>query len=585
MSEIQLSPAEVASEKALSLMYEHLEAGRSFRLEAGAGAGKTYSLIKALEWLIENKFSSLSRQHQSVACITYTNAAKDEIKRRIDGHALVKVSTIHSFCWSLISGFQRQIIEKLSDIGRWSALIDEHGDITHHKVDYNLGVRFISDKLVSLHHDDVIPLTLYLMDQAKFRQLMSAKFPIILIDEYQDTNDDWVQAIKQHFLDHSNGPQFGFFGDHWQKIYGSGCGKLNHSAVAQIDKNANFRSNEPVVECLNRMRPELQQFSHKPGSDAEISVFHTNDWNGERRPSSAGGHWTGDLPAEDAHAVFSVTQHQLADAGWDFDSHETKVLMLTHKLMSQEQGYSDLASTFRYSDDFLIPEHPFINFFFESLEPALEAYSNNRFGEMMACFSSKIPPLRGSKDKAAWSEMMDDILSLAKTGSVGEIYERLKGAGLPIIPDSMKSLANDFEGYEEVEGEKMPRRLQEYGSLCEIPYIQVQALVRYLKGFSPFETKHGVKGLEYENVLVVIGRGWNKYNFDEMLGWVETGVPKGKEDKFERNRNLFYVCCSRAKKRLVLLFTQELSDASISTLRTWFGEEAVRPAVFESSSV
>ncbi len=48
------------------------------------------------------------------------------------------------------------------------------------------------------------------------------------------------------------------------------------------------------------------------------------------------------------------------------------------------------------------------------------------------------------------------------------------------------------------------------------PYSEVQALCRYLDGHSPFETKHGVKGAQFENVLVVVGRGWSKYNFGEM---------------------------------------------------------------------
>jgi DNA helicase-2/ATP-dependent DNA helicase PcrA len=34
---------------------------------------------------------------------------------------------------------------------------------------------------------------------------------------------------------------------------------------------------------------------------------------------------------------------------------------------------------------------------------------------------------------------------------------------------------------------------------------------------TPFATKHGVKGEEYENVIVVVGRGWNQYNFSDFL--------------------------------------------------------------------
>ena len=67
------SPAEVASRRALEAMYVCLQAGESFRLEAGAGAGKTYSLIKALRFLIERNQRILPRRSQQIACITFTN--------------------------------------------------------------------------------------------------------------------------------------------------------------------------------------------------------------------------------------------------------------------------------------------------------------------------------------------------------------------------------------------------------------------------------------------------------------------------------------------------------------------------------
>lgn len=69
-----------------------------------------------------------------------------------------------------------------------------------------------------------------------------------------------------------------------------------------------------------------------------------------------------------------------------------------------------------------------------------------------------------------------------------------------------------------------------------------------------------MKGAEFENVLVVCGRGWNQYNWNQMLEWSNTAVPDEKIDTFERNRNLFYVACSRPKKRLAILFTQQLSS-------------------------
>ena len=102
-------------------------------------------------------------------------------------------------------------------------------------------------------------------------------------------------------------------------------------------------------------------------------------------------------------------------------------------------------------------------------------------------------------------------------------------------------------------------------------------MVGYLSGHSPFETKHGVKGAEFENVLIVVGRGWNRYNFGEMLELAadDTHMPANKQAAFERNRNLFYVTCSRPKRRLAVLFTQELSTTAMQTISNWFSEDTI----------
>lgn len=101
------------------------------------------------------------------------------------------------------------------------------------------------------------------------------------------------------------------------------------------------------------------------------------------------------------------------------------------------------------------------------------------------------------------------------------------------------------------------------------------ALDEFIDGHTPFATKHGVKGAEFENVVVVLGRGWNEYNFAEMLEWCEAEPPADKRARFENNRNLFYVACSRPKIRLALLFTQLLSPNALRQITAWFGDEFV----------
>lgn len=128
-------------------------------------------------------------------------------------------------------------------------------------------------------------------------------------------------------------------------------------------------------------------------------------------------------------------------------------------------------------------------------------------------------------------------------------------------------------GPEPVEGES--RRVTQLRKLRAVPYTELIALDRFIDGHTPFATKHGVKGAEFENVLVIVGRGWNKYNFGQMLEWIEPGPPADKSEFFESNRNLFYVACSRPKVRLALLFTQVLSANAMARLTAWFGVDNI----------
>lgn len=566
------SPAELASRRALDAMFQCLDQGLNFRLEAGAGAGKTYSLIKALQYLIDRNQHSFPKKNQQIACITFTNVARDEIATRTDKSPLVYCETNHAFCWSLIRGFQKQLRFLVEAMPHWQERLAEiGGNLGCRVVEYSLGHRSIREERVSIHHDDVLPLTISLMEHPKFRQMVADRFPIILVDEYQDTDKDWVEAIKRLFLNNSDGPLFGFFGDHWQKIYGDGCGRLEHESVTEIGKEANFRSAKTIVDCLNRMRPELRQEVKDPDSVGQVSVFHTNDWAGQRR---TGGHWSGDLPAETAHHALERVKDILVQRGWDLAPSCTKILMLTHRLLANEQGYTSLPSVFRYNDAFTKKEHPHIAYLVDELEPACDAFAENRFGSMFEALGGTTPLLRSHADKAVWHNTMTRLLELRSTGTVGNVIDHILERRRPRIPDAVEKLERELRDFVLASGEDMPERLAEVERLRAVPYAEISALRAYLDGHSPFETKHGVKGAEFDNVLVVIGRGWNQYNFGEMLA-LATGrvIPAARQDFFERNRNLFYVACSRPKQRLALLFTQLLSPEAIGTLEQWFLRE------------
>ena len=444
-------------------MHSCLEHRKSFLVQAGAGSGKTYTLVKALQFLIDRHKHTMPQRHQKIACITFTNA-------------------------------------------------------------------------------------------------------------------DWMNSIKNHFLGQENSPLFGFFGDHWQKIYGDGCGQIEHPSLEVIDKQANFRSVPTVVESLNLMRPELPQFVVDPNEQGSVRIFHTNAWTGHRQ---AGGHWAGDLPTDAADRALQSVLDRLVEDGWDLSPETTKILMLTHRVLAGRQGYPSIPAVFRFNESFAKKEHAHIAFFADALEPACKAYLSHKYGEMFHALGSNVPAIRTHNDKRNWSEAMDRLIDLREDGTVGDVIDYLLAARRPSVPESVERLERELREFDSEADDDMPRRLTELGKLRPVPYREIVALCRYLSGHSPFETKHGVKGVEFENVVVVVGRGWNQYNFNQMLELAATDrqIPANRQVAFERNRNLFYVTCSRAKRRLAVLFTQELSRAAMQTVSRWFGDGTIEAVI------
>ena len=121
------NPAEKASEEALTKVYACLERQESFLVEAGAGAGKTYTLVKALHNLMVRYKYILPKRHQKIACITFTNVAKNEIETRTDRSPLIYCQTIHDSVGLLSADFNdrsgREFLSSLigpTELRKWA---------------------------------------------------------------------------------------------------------------------------------------------------------------------------------------------------------------------------------------------------------------------------------------------------------------------------------------------------------------------------------------------------------------------------------------------------------------------------------
>lgn len=561
--------AEARANEIDARIIETVQSGRSFRVEAGAGAGKTYSLERVVDWLDREKKTQYRKNGQNVACITYTNAAVDVIASRLSKDSYIKPCTIHTFAWELIKRFQSSLISYIRDLHLLPKKADGSGDLIDgnniKRVSYSLGVRYIEDGTLYLFHDDVIKLFVKLLDHAKFRLIIEKQYPIILIDEYQDSFRIVMDQFLKYFIDLEKGPQFGLFGDSWQTIYASqgACGLVESDKLVVINKEANFRSQEVIVNALNKIRPSLPQISASNETDGRITIISTDEYDSFRIQK---GYYKGELEETILFKCINATIEKL-ELGW---SGQTKKLMLTHKMLAKQQGYFRvlelLGDHLKNKDD----EH--LIFFQSKVEPLYKALVANDSKRLFEILGVERRPIESRKNKQQWRDLKDK-LSVARNETIGSVLKTVANSRLISIPSKI--------AYWMGEAEK-----GEYGHLYhgksintfyEIPYSEIIKVIEFLKPEAEFSTDHGVKGEQYDNVFLVLGRGWNDYKFDEQLYLDPLKLNDTKKEAYIRNRNLFYVCCSRPKKNLAILITVPINQSFRTYLEYVFGAENIIP--------
>lgn len=548
-----------------------LDLKHSFRVEAGAGAGKTYSLVQALRRIILQRGTELLQAGQMVACITYTEVARSEIAQNIDRHPAVVVETIHSFSWSFLAQFQKAARQYLVTLEDRADRFIEGGGVGTKSVEYNRGFFGVEAERITLSHDDVPLLMAYLLGHEKFRRLLTQHYPVIVIDEYQDTDKHFMAAVSSNFLETKQGPIFGLFGDHWQKIYGDEFDMVT-LPIDTIEKGSNFRSAPAIIAVLNRLRPELTQGESNPNAVGEVSFYHANSYTGER---TSARHSKNDVPDDLAHQYLESLLARLEMGGWDMAPTKTKVLMLTHSALAAKQGYPTVAAIFDRNEAFAKKEDPTIEFFADQLEPMCRAYAERKYGNMFRMLGT-VPAIETHADKLDWTETMDSLVQVRLHGTVGDVLDHLKKYRRRLIPDRVMRREDEVAALSGAEIASEATQAIRQLKLRTTPYHEIIELVRFIDRSTPFATQHSVKGAEYDNVVVVLGGGWSKYNWPQLFELLETGaINKKNSNGYHRARNLFYVSISRPKKRLAVLATQTMSALALRTARRLFGNDNV----------
>ena len=542
-----------------------LKQGFNFRVEAGAGSGKTYSLNRVIEWIQANKISDFNKKKQNVICITYTNAAVDVIAERLSDNSFILPSTIHSFAWNSIKQYQSTLLQYIDE--DVSLQCDEGDFITVTQVQYTLGHRYKENGVHYLFHDDVLKLFCRFLDNTKFRRVFADKYPLILIDEYQDTYKPIIDKFIEYFIAEKRRPQFGFFGDSWQTIYQSknACGLIEHENIKLIKKGSNFRSSPRIVQFLNDLRPDLPQKSAIDSFDGEVIVVNCDDYSGERRTDR---YFKDDLPAVDLKERLNTLSDAIKK---NVPSDENlKVLMITHKVLATQQGYERLLDIL--ADGLRDKNDPFLLFFMNIVEPIYEALDKSNMQLLFDTLGVKNYPITKKSEKTLWKELKQ-ILDQVRELKAIDVIKAIDDSNLIPIPPKVDGYYRLYSNAPETLYSS-DTTIQEF---LDLEYSQFLAAIDFLYPESEFSTEHGVKGEEYDNVIFVIGKGWNQYQFETYAPMINNTVPipSGKESSFIRNRNLFYVCCSRPKKRLIIFVTIPTDNTFKDFMSNLVGKENI----------
>lgn len=587
--------------------YLDLENPKSFFLFAGAGSGKTRSLVNALRHIATKYRDTLRLRARHVAVITYTNAACDEITRRLEYDPLFVVKTIHSFAWSQIQGFN-------SDIREWlrTNLRTEIADLTAEEAKGRAGTKASAARLASieskqrrlarldeikaftynpnsdnrernaLNHSEVIKIfATFLLEKSLMQRMFVEKYPFLLIDESQDTNKTLIDALLTVQQAHASRFCLGLIGDTMQRIYLDGKENIESALPPgweTPEKVLNHRCPKRIVRLINAIRSGADEQVQEPRDDAiegwaRLFVFPVN---------------TLDKPTmEDGVRAYMATLTD--DAGWS-DRDQCKILTLEHHMAAKRMGFEQLfeaiAPIEAFRTAFLDGSFAPSRFFTHSVLPLVAA--TQRGDKFLATKIIRDTSPLLSKDKLKGSEKpldqlriaqsaIDSLMSLWANGepTCGAVLENVSGTNLFVVPDGLKaalaaSRAEPVVSEDDEEADPVGENIAALLTFLDCPFSMIAPYASYVAHEASFDTHQGVKGLEFDRVMVLMDDGDARgflFGYDKLLGAKAPSAndlknaEEGKDSSLDRTRRLFYVTCSRAKSSLALVAYSADPDA------------------------
>ncbi len=587
---------------------------KSFFLFAGAGSGKTYSLVLLLKKIHNSIGKKLLLQGKNVAVITFTNAATDEIINRLDYSPIFHISTIHSFVWDVIKHYQADIKKMYcfyieEDLKVLEKKLEETKNKTTktylsniEKLEYQkerLAKAQNIEKFVynpnsgnpeynALKHAEVIKISAkMILDNKMLQRIIAQRYPILLIDESQDTKKELIDAffeIQRNFADIFT---LGLLGDQKQRIYADGKENLEDSIPVGWEKpvkRMNYRCAKRIIQLANNIGKDIdihaEQRPREDANDGLIRLFVIQQREGLNKD-------------EIEQNVMRIMSEQTQDAKWTTIGAEVKVLTLEHMMSARRLGFSrffaPLNKVPKYQTTFLQGAVSEIDFFTKEVLPIAESIKGD--GRVALEILKKYSPLLSGQNTEKpydlYLKCREEALKVANLVNENEtirvVVDKIIKSQLLTVPDVVKQayLLSPLDIEDTLEEE-----LRAWVEVMDLPINMVRSYDDYVNHRSQFDTHQGVKGLEFDRVMVIIDDSEIKgflFSYDKLFGVKDLSnvdlknKENGKETSIERTQRLFYVTCTRAKNSLaVVMYTNNPEGVKAETIRKgWFEENEI----------
>lgn len=522
---------------------------KSFFLFAGAGSGKTYSLVLLLKKIHNSIGKDLLLQGKNVAVITFTNAATDEIINRLDYSPIFHISTIHSFVWDVIKYYQADIkrlycfyIEE--DLKALEKKLEETEKKTTktylsnvEKFEYQkerLAKAQIIEKFVynpngsnpeynALKHAEVIKISAQMILENKMLQrIIAQRYPILLIDESQDTKKELIDTffeIQRNFADIFT---LGLLGDQKQRIYADGKENIEDSIPIGWEKpvkRMNYRCAKRIIQLANNIGKDIdihaEQRPREDANDGLIRLFVIQQREGLNKD-------------EIEQNVMRIMSEQTQDAKWTTIGTEVKVLTLEHMMAARRLGFSrffaPLYKVSKYQMTFLQGSVSEIEFFTKEVLPIAESIKED--GRVALEILKKYSPLLSGQNTEKPYELYlkcrEEAIKVAnlvnENGTIRVVVDEIIKSQLLTVPDVVRQAymlsPSDIEDTVEEE-------LRAWVEVMDLPINMVRSYDDYANHRSQFDTHQGVKGLEFDRVMVIIDDSEIKgflFSYDKLFG-------------------------------------------------------------------